>query len=486
MAAKDFSKMESQRWWVSSHQVLFIICCIMVQAPCLRCKIVVNCTNPNTIALLAALENVMKLYSIRPVMNLSTPTNISMYFTLYGILGVEEKAQLLNTYIWLVKEWENEFFSWDPVQCGSANISLPREMFWSPDVVINEFMDENRSPTIPYVYIKHTGKVRDANPVRVVSSCNLDIYTFPFDVQNCTFTFNSYIHRVSDIRIILGKKVEDILKRSISVLSTEGEWELMDIKSRRFNLSAPDQGESNPYDELYFYIVLRRRATLYVVNLLIPSFFLITVDLFSFLLPPQNADRSSFKMSLIFGYSVFLLIVNDLLPVTGSTIPLINVFFAICLALMVASLLETILITNLLVGSSNFRPVPGWVRVLVLRFMGTLVWLPQKSREDKIILNPVARETVCPLVTVERQVQTGEPGKMWAEAGDPALAELRNLSNELQSIRLHVAQHVDGNQISQDWMQVGYILDRLLFGIYCIFITFSFIVILSVWSNYLK
>eukprot|EP00063_Salmo_salar_P011147 XP_013985982.1 PREDICTED: 5-hydroxytryptamine receptor 3A-like [Salmo salar] len=278
---------------------------------------------------------------------------------------------------------------------------------------------------------------------------------------------------VSDIRIILGKKVEDILKRSISVLSTEGEWELMDIKSSKFNLSALDQGESNPYDELYFYIVLRRRATLYVVNLLIPSFFLITVDLFSFLLPPQNVDRSSFKMSLIFGYSVFLLIVNDLLPVTGSTIPLINVFFAICLALMVASLLETILITNLLVASSNFHPVPGWVRVLVLRFMGNLVWLPQKSREDKIICNPVAGVSV---------VQTGEPGKMWAGAGDPALAELRNLGNELQSIRLHMVQHVDGNQISQDWMQVGYILDRLLFGVYCIFITFSFIVILIIWN----
>nr|XP_029501208.1 5-hydroxytryptamine receptor 3A-like [Oncorhynchus nerka] len=339
MAAKDFSKMESQRWWVSSHQVLFIICCIMVQAPCLRCKIVVNCTNPNTISLLAALENVMKLYSIRPVMNLSTPTNISMYFTLYGILGVvrssrtawypfqlvhlrrhtiksinvqsienmvllpllcilqqkvihyffqEEKAQLLYTYIWLVKEWENEFFSWDPVQCGSANISLPRERFWSPDVVINEFMDQSTAPIVPYVYIKHTGIVRDANPVRVVSSCYLEIYTFPFDVQNCTFTFRSYIHHVSDIRFILGKKVEDILKRSISVLSTEGEWELMDIKSSKFKLSTFNQGESNPYDELCFYIVLRRRATLYVVNLLIPSCFLITVDLFSFLLPPQN------------------------------------------------------------------------------------------------------------------------------------------------------------------------------------------------------
>ncbi|XP_038856784.1 5-hydroxytryptamine receptor 3A-like [Salvelinus namaycush] len=416
---------------------------IVSPAPCLRCKIVVNCTNPNTISLLAALENVMKLYSIRPVMNLSTPTNISMYFTLYGILGVS-----------------------------------------SPYFILSYSMDENRAPIVPYVYIKHTGIVRDANPVRVVSSCNLEIYAFPFDVQNCTFTFRSYIHRVSDIRIVLGKKVEDILKRSISVLATEGEWELMDIKYSKLKLSSFDQGESNSYDELCFFIILRRRATLYVVNLLIPSCFLITVDLFSFLLPPQNVDRSSFKMTLILGYSVFLLIINNLLPVTGSTIPLINVFFAICLALMVASLLETILITNLLVGSSNFHPVPGWVRVLVLRFMGTLVWMPQKSREDKIILNPVAGDVkVCPLVSVERQVQTAEQGEMWAEAGDSALAELRKLGNELQSIRIQVAQHVDGNQISQDWMQVGYILDRLLFGVYCIFITFSFIVILSIWSN---
>uniref|UniRef100_A0A673XXX3 Neurotransmitter-gated ion-channel transmembrane domain-containing protein n=1 Tax=Salmo trutta TaxID=8032 RepID=A0A673XXX3_SALTR len=260
----------------------------------------------------------------------------------------------------------------------------------------------------------------------------------------------------------------------------------MDIKSSKFKLSTFNQGESNPYDELCFYIVLRRRATLYVVNLLIPSFFLITVDLFSFLLPPQNVDRSSFKMSLIFGYSVFLLIVNDLLPVTGSTIPLINVFFAICLALMVASLLETILITNLLVGSSNFHPVPGWVRVLVLHFMGNLVWLPQKSREDKIIRNPVAGGTpdlIPSGIYNYTDFQAISRTLSCPTQSDPALAELRNLGNDLHSIRLHVAQHVDGNQISQDWMQVGYILDRLLFGVYCIFITFSFIVILSIWCN---
>ena len=61
-----------------------------------------------------------------------------------------------------------------------------------------------------------------------------------------------------------------------------------------------------------------------MVNLIIPSSFLVTVDLFSFLLPAQSVDRSAFKMTLILGYTVFLLLMNDLLPVTGNTIPLIS------------------------------------------------------------------------------------------------------------------------------------------------------------------
>ncbi|XP_039462446.1 5-hydroxytryptamine receptor 3C-like isoform X3 [Oreochromis aureus] len=48
------------------------------------------------------------------------------------------------------------------------------------------------------------------------------------------------------------------------------------------------------------------------------------VDLFSFMLPPQSVDRSSFKMTLILGYTVFLLIMNDLLPITGETTPFIS------------------------------------------------------------------------------------------------------------------------------------------------------------------
>ncbi|XP_074524825.1 5-hydroxytryptamine receptor 3C-like [Halichoeres trimaculatus] len=440
--------------------------------PALSSAVDVNCSEPNQPALLKALNPLFNLSSIRPVMNLTTPTEVTTSFTMYGILGVDEKAQLLETYIWLHYWWNNEFVSWDPVQCGSDKISLPRTKFWVPDIVINEFMDENTAPPVPYVYLHSDGRVHDALPVKVVSSCNLDIYTFPFDVQNCTLTFNSYLHYAMDIQIVLGKSAENITKSSKRVMTTMGEWELLEIST---SAKYVGKDKSAYTDELIFHVSVRRRATLYVVNLLIPSCFLITVDLFSFLLPPQAVDRSAFKMTLILGYTVFLLIMNDLLPITGNTIPLINVFFSLCLALMVASLLETILITNLLNGSSDFAPMPHWVRVIVLQFLGCVVCLPLKPKTPK----DIDLKSVFPKKTAD----DGPSGATRSDVEGKTLQELRSLGKDLQAIRQRVENHLVPSRSSEEWIQVGFIIDRLLFGLYILFISVSFVTIIIIWVN---
>lgn len=55
-------------------------------------------------------------------------------------------------------------------------------------------MDEDKSPQTAYVYLYNTGHVRNDIPLRVASTCKLGIYSFPFDIQNCSLTFGSYIH----------------------------------------------------------------------------------------------------------------------------------------------------------------------------------------------------------------------------------------------------------------------------------------------------
>ncbi|KAI3368242.1 hypothetical protein L3Q82_007963 [Scortum barcoo] len=381
-----------------------------------------NCSEPNPPSLLDALTPVFSLKDIRPVMDISTPTNVSINFILYGILGVK---------------WRSEFVSWDPEKCGSSWVTIPRKRLWVPDVVINEFMDKNTAPFVPYSYVFSDGLIHDEQPIRVISSCRLDIYLFPFDIQNCSLSFNSYLHRMDALQISQYLPVEKVFEYSKKVMATKGEWELVGITVTTLQFPA---GDGEDYQEIRYFILVRRQPTLYVVNLLIPSCFLITVDLFSFMLPPKSVDRSLFKMTLILGYTVFLLIMNDLLPITGDTIPLINVFLSLCLAMMVASLLETTIITNLLCGSGHYSSVPQWIRVFVLHFLGRLVCLPPKPK-DTVIQNPAAQE------------QSEAPEQIGPLDDNKALQELRSLGRNLQAIRLQVEQKLGVNQISEEWIQ---------------------------------
>lgn len=69
-----------------------------------------------------------------------------------------------------------------------------------------------------------------------------------------------------------------------------------------------------------------------------------------------------------------------------------GIYFSVCLALMVISLLETVIITNVLHHSSmKYQEVPNWVRIVVLKYIATMIcyqW-PEgvsptlKTREDK-------------------------------------------------------------------------------------------------------
>ncbi|XP_068446013.1 5-hydroxytryptamine receptor 3A-like [Clinocottus analis] len=434
-----------------------------------------NCTSPTPESLFAALEtNVFSKKLLRPVKNFSSPVYITIDITVVGLVGVDEKAQTLTSVLWLVLEWDIEGLSWEEKECGSKRVSIPRDKLWIPDIHIAEFIGEDKFPKTPFVYLYNTGHVLDDKPIRVVTSCRLNVYTFPFDIQNCSLTFGSYLHFASDIRLLQGSTAEQILTESRDVLVTNGDWELIGIDVS-FSTLALDLGS---YSEIEFYVVLKRRPLLYVVNLLIPSCFLITVDLFSFMMPPDSVDRSSFKMTLILGYTVFLLIMNDLLPVTGETTPLINVFFCISLALMVASLLETVFITNIQFSSSQYGPVPNWVAVLVLKYIAIVVCLPPK-KDNRITVSIHPPTQVIASIISSKALQSDAPPEK--PLLDVNLDELRKLSRDLTAIRLQMDKHFQGGEASQDWQMVGTVIDRLLFCLYIVFISASFITIICIW-----
>uniref|UniRef100_A0A3Q3W5E6 5-hydroxytryptamine (serotonin) receptor 3A n=1 Tax=Mola mola TaxID=94237 RepID=A0A3Q3W5E6_MOLML len=403
-------------------------------------------------------ENLFPHKLTRPVRSFSEPLNVSVDITVLGILGV-------------VSEWNISGLRWDEKECGTTRVSLPRANIWVPDIHITEFTDEDNSPKTPYIYLYNTGEVFDDRPVKVVSSCRMVIYTFPFDIQNCSLTFGSYLHFA-----------EQVLNQSREVIHMDGEWELADIHVTPITVALVDAR----YSEIVYHLILRRRPVLYVVNLLIPSCFLITVDIFSFMLPPHSVDRSAFKMTLILGYTVFLLIMNDLLPITGNETPLINVFFSVSLALMVASLLETVLITNIQLSTSQYSAVPRWLSVLVRNLDLTYCILDIKHDSKLkhaivfvLLLTEPGKNNSSISSTAFQN--TSRDSDLERAPLEPVLEELRRLSRDLMAIRHQMDKHFQGSKAAQEWEMIGILIDRLLFGFYIAFITVTFITIISIW-----
>uniref|UniRef100_A0A3P9HXP3 5-hydroxytryptamine (serotonin) receptor 3A n=1 Tax=Oryzias latipes TaxID=8090 RepID=A0A3P9HXP3_ORYLA len=405
-----------------------------------------------------SLKAVFDLQPFRPAENLTNPTITNISFTLYAVLGVNEKAQLLSTFLWLRLYWHNEFLVWDPEECdGVTKISLPVKELWSPDIIVYE-VDDDVSQACPYVYVNHTGHIRWDRMLRLVSACNLEIFSFPFDVQNCTFTFGSYMH-TRDVRVSPALTFKEMSANSRRYLEASGEWELMDILGETSIL----QFGVDEWDIITFWqVVIRRRPVLYVVNLLIPSSFLMLIDILSFYLPPHSVDRASFKMTLILGYTVFLLIMNDLLPSTANGTPLI-IYFSVCLALMVISLLETVIITNVLHHSSmKYQEIPKWVKVIILKHIANMIcyrWPkeaplpPRKAPEDK------------------------------PESTNP---ELQQICQYLQDLRSHLTSLKKESELQEQWCHVGYVLDFLLFRIYLLLISCYALVIITMWCIWIS
>uniref|UniRef100_A0A668US69 5-hydroxytryptamine receptor 3A n=1 Tax=Oreochromis aureus TaxID=47969 RepID=A0A668US69_OREAU len=361
---------------------------------------------------------------VRPVKDWNTPTNVEIDLMVYSILNVVSYA--VYKPITIFRSWKDEFLMWDSQDFdGVKKISIPTANVWVPDILINEFVDVGKSPDIPYVYVTDDGVVRNYKPIQVVTACTLNIYNFPFDVQNCSLTFQSWLHTIDDINITLMREPEELSKDK-SVFMNQGEWELLHVLSKYKNFSV-DKEEY--YAEMKFHVVIRRRPLFYTVNLLLPSIFLMVMDIVGFYLPPDSGERVSFKITLLLGYSVFLIIVSDTLPATAIGTPLIGVYFVVCMALLVISLTETVLIVRLVHKQDLQPPVPQWLKYLVLERAPVLFCIHKKHR----LCSRLSSQDKC-------------------------------------------------REIAKEWLQVGYVLDVLLFRVYLVAVVAYSITLGTLWS----
>ncbi|XP_029364740.1 5-hydroxytryptamine receptor 3A [Echeneis naucrates] len=287
----------------------------------------------------------LNLEIIRPVKNWTMPTNVLLDMLLYGILEVNEKSQTITSHIWLNMVWKNEFLSWNPSDfCGIDSVTVPGSRLWIPDIIIQEDASDSGSiQDSPYIVLKSNGLSSASRRQRLTFTCQFDLFLFPFDVQSCHIRFTSMSYTADSLT--LGAITSDTTLTFISehIMVTHGEWRLINIELLVLTLHEDIPGRS----QLMYTVTLMRKPLLYVIDLIIPLFYFLILDLASFFINEARGEKLSFKVTILLSISVLLLILKDMLPSTEDNLPMIARYCVSIFTLVGISLLESMLVSFL-------------------------------------------------------------------------------------------------------------------------------------------
>ncbi|XP_075134134.1 5-hydroxytryptamine receptor 3A-like [Leptodactylus fuscus] len=422
------------------------------------------------------LHNLMDGYEakLRPVRDWKKPTLVYIHIVILGILAVEEKEQILTMYFLHSQYWRDEFLQWNPMDFDNMTIiSIPSETIWIPDIRIVEQVDSEKSSEHNFVYINNTGLVKYQRTHKQSFVCLFNIYFFPFDVHNCNLSFYSQLHTIEDVNLSAWRtdfQIHDIFYR-------QGEWELCNIYSS-YTLEG-DDGQHIPI--LTFHVTFKRHPLYYVVNLILPSLFLMILDIIGFYIPANTGDRIAFKTTLLLGYSVFLIIVMDNLPASSHATPIIDTYFILCMALLGISSAESILIFWIVSNTNVPCELPIWVRKLVLEKLSILVC--RKDTESyKMSLQEMSPASIGEF---DKNASSREPTTQSTTILDTRKDILENILNEIVTIRQYVGGRVN-QDMYKEWLLVGYVLDKCLFWLYLLLVMIYIVSITVCWSYHVS
>ncbi|XP_008327375.1 5-hydroxytryptamine receptor 3A-like [Cynoglossus semilaevis] len=279
----------------------------------------------------------------RPVKHWRTQTDVLLDMLLYGILNMDGKSQTVTSHVWLRLSWTNEFLTWNPSDfCGIDLVAIPTSDLWIPDIAILEDVSDSGSvQRSPLSTLHPSGLVLAEKRQRLTTTCRLDLYMFPFDKQICNITFSSVNYNEHELKLGTWRGGAFLTSVSEKLMITEGEWQLVNMSI----LVSSVGNDNSSVSKLIYMVTISRKPLLYIINLIVPLLFFLLLDVASFLI---RGDRLSFKLTILLSISVLLLILQDMLPSTEETLPLIANYCVTVFTLVGISILEAMLVNFLL------------------------------------------------------------------------------------------------------------------------------------------
>ncbi|XP_064092145.1 neuronal acetylcholine receptor subunit alpha-7-like isoform X16 [Macrobrachium nipponense] len=468
----------------------------------------------------------------RPVDNETEPVVVTFGITLQQIIDVDEKNQILTTNVWLNMDEKNQLLvtntwlklEWKDVNLrwnesdynGVSDLRIPPYKIWKPDVLMYNSADEGFDGTYPTkVVVSSNGNCLYIPPGIFKSTCKIDITWFPFDDQRCKMKFGSWTY--SGWQLDLQLQSED--GGDLSDFIKNGEWDLIGCPGKRnaiYYKCCPE-----PYVDVTFEIVIRRRTLYYFCNLILPCVLIASMAVLGFTLPPDCGEKLSLGVTILLSLTVFSNMVNDTMPTTSDAVPLLGTYFNCIMFMVASSVVSTVLILNYHHRSAETHEMSPLVKSLFLQWLPWVLRLHrpgEKITRKTIMMNNKMRELELKVRQEERSSRSllanvldidddfrahtlphthttnNTAGFMRVPHGGHSVddthlvhtcmssctRELNLILKEIRVITDKMRKDDDDEEIANDWKFAAMVVDRLCLIVFTLFtITATIAVLLS-------
>ncbi|NWY34469.1 ACH10 protein, partial [Pheucticus melanocephalus] len=323
------------------------------------------------------------------------------------------------------------------------------------------------------VVLRSDGHITWDSPAITKSSCKVDVSYFPFDGQQCRLTFGSWTHNGNQIDLRNQLDSGDLTDFVENV-----EWEVLGMPATRNVITYGCCSE--PYPDVTYTLLLRRRASFYIFNLLLPCIMVSFLAPLGFYLPADSGEKVSLGVTVLLALTVFQLLVAESMPPSES-VPLIGKYYIATMTMITASTALTIFIMNVHHCGPGARPVPPWARRLILHHLARLCCVyevgescksPQRAPGGRAAPGDAGAAGDSP---GEGQVGAEVRGCPWDHCLCHHDALLRNVGYIAGCFRRHRANQ----RRTGEWKKVAKVMDRFFMWVFFLMVFLMSVLVLG-------
>ena len=287
---------------------------------------------------------------IQPINNQSAIMTVDISLSVVALNDIDEVLEKFAVAGLFTISWYDESMVWNGLDYGGIyNLQIGYNNVWVPELIIINPTEKVKSLGQYWykIHYQNNGFAQWFPSDLIKATCSINVYNFPFDIQECYLHVQTYGYSVSEVKLNSTRNDVDL-----STMEPHSSWIISETQSYVVEAYGSSQA--------VFKFRFERRPQYVIVNVILPILFMCFLNVMVFLLPVDSGERIGYALTVLLAIAVYMTIVSDNLPQTSKPLPLISYLMIICL--IVSVLITVVVVLNLrLFHKDDAEPVPKWL-----------------------------------------------------------------------------------------------------------------------------